>query len=399
MTRPSHLRAEEALDIAEKFPELIWTRNADGASPLQMMMVYYWWPRLPGQVKVRDKSNYEMSMKLLKLLVQLEDFEFYIKGFTSDRSIKSHTPIHSVVLKNSGALLAEEDTDDRLDKEPEVKNRIRWDESPLTSGVKLGLDDFVIKILQMRPELATYLNYDGTNVLQVAVKYGRRRVVMAIKNDNWLPRWLLTDLEPDTNNTLLHIAASNKISSNEANPLRLRDELEWFEMLEKIVPKYLWNYRNRRRMTAREVFDETHEGTLKECSEKLKQNSQNISLRLTTMLFTSSFFILRTNNQERNRMAFKISSRVYVVGFSCAATSLVLFRLLVAWRFKQQDFRRKVPLCYRMALFLMGICLIAFVVAYACIVYLHIYAESGDATAPGPLPPLPPLPRGRIPPR
>ncbi|KAG6466010.1 hypothetical protein ZIOFF_076235 [Zingiber officinale] len=387
---------KEALDIAEKFPELIWTRNADGASPLQMMMVYYWWPRLPGKVKVRDeKSNYGTSMELLKLLVKLEDFEFYIKGFTSDRSIKSHTPIHSVVLKNSVALLAEEDTD-RLDKEPEVKNRIRWDESPLTSGVKLGLDDFVIEILKVRPELATYLNYDGTNVLQVAVKYGRGRVVMAIKKDNWLPRWLLTDLEPDTDNTLLHIAASNKISSNEANPLRLRNELEWFEMLEKIVPKYLWDYRNRRRMTAREVFDETHEGTLKDCREKLKQNSQNISLRLTTVLFTSSFFILRTNNQERNRMAFKISSRVYVVGFFCAAASLVLFRLLVAWRFKQQDFRRKVPLCYLMAQFLMSICLIAFVVAYACIVYLHVYTESGDAIAPAP---LRPLPRGRIPPR
>ncbi|XP_042471480.1 uncharacterized protein LOC122053492 [Zingiber officinale] len=342
-------------------------------------------------VKAREEnmSNYEMSMKLLeRLLRQAQGFEFYVMGFTSQSSIKrpsiargSHMRLPSIARTDSAVSIAEESTD-RQDEAPEVKYKIRWEESPLITGVKLGLDDFVIKILQLSPWLATYVDYDGTNVLQAAVKYGRRRVVQVIKEDERLPTWLFTDLESDTNNTLLHIAASNKISNTEANPLRLQDELEWFEMLKKdVVPSNLWDYRNRRWMTAQEMFDEKHERTVQVCSDKLAENGRACSPLLAAVVFTSSFYIPGEDNRESNRLAFKIFSHVYVVGFSFAATSLVMFLMLALRPFNQRHFRRVVPWHYVTACFLLTMSLAAFIIAFACNMYLQIYGKQRKSRA------------------
>ncbi|XP_074564485.1 uncharacterized protein LOC141821023 [Curcuma longa] len=344
-----HGRTKEALDIARHFPQLILTRNVQGATPFHIMADFHQKLLNTGRkiiVKERELSNYEMIMELLELL---------IRGMTRE-----------------------------VAKKADVAKDIGWEQSPLITGIKLGIDNFVIKLLQGSPWSALYVDYEGRNVLQAAVEYGRVRVVKAIKEDERMPPLLFTSLEFGTNNTLLHIAASyenRKEAVLEADPLCLQHELQWFEMLENIVPIELLNYRNKEGKTAQEVFDEKHEVMLKNCRRKLAEIGRTCSPLLAAVVFTSSFYIPGEHNRESNRLAFKIFSHVYVVGFSCAATSLVMFLLLTVRTFTQRDFRWKVPWHYKMAWLLLAMSLAAFIVAFACNMYLQIYGEQRKSRA------------------
>ncbi|KAG6517055.1 hypothetical protein ZIOFF_020434 [Zingiber officinale] len=379
--------------------EMASVRTGDGSTILHYAIMH----DQTGRIKVKEREETSNLAELLKQLVRNEDFGFYVKGFIPQTSDYHSAGDRGSLMRNVSGI----DTADHLyevmrelvksasrpsdDEVTEASDRRIWEESPLITGVKFGLDEFVIKILQWSPRSATYVGYDGMNVLQAAVKYHRRHVVLAIKEDKRLPTWLFTDLESDTKNSLLHIAASGNTFKKEimVDPLRLHDELEWFEscgggrppamflqMLEKIVPKELLNYRNRGQKTAQEVFDEKHKEMLKDCRTELVDIGRTCAPLVAAAVFTSSFYIPGENNRENNRLAFKIFSRVYVVGFSCATTALVLYLLLMVMPYKQRDFRRVVPLNYLMASILLTMSLSTFSIAFACNMYMQIYGNN-----------------------
>ncbi|KAG6519864.1 hypothetical protein ZIOFF_016893 [Zingiber officinale] len=371
--------------------EMASVRTGDGSTILHYAIMH----DQTGRIKVKEREETSNHEELLKQLVRNEDFGFYVKGFIPQTSDYHSAGDRGSLMRNVSGI----DTADHLyevmrelvksasrpsdDEVSEASDRRIWEESPLITGVKFGLDEFVIKILQWSPRSATYVGYDGMNVLQAAVKYHRRHVVLAIKEDKRLPTWLFTDLESDTKNSLLHIAASGNTFKKEimVDPLRLHDELEWFEMLERIVPKELLNYRNRGQKTAQEVFDEKHEEMLKDCRTELVDIGRTCAPLVAAAVFTSSFYIPGENNRENNRLAFKIFSRVYVVRFSCATTALVLYLLLMVMPYKQRDFRRVVPLNYLMASILLTMSLSTFSIAFACNMYMQIYGNNKKSYA------------------
>lgn len=114
------------------------------------------------------------------------------------------------------------------------RSDIRWHESPLITGAKMGLHDFVQKILQVCPQSATYLDTDGTSVLQAAIKYGRKEIVETIVEMTQgdlpvLPAWLLSSIDAESRNTILHFA-SETTPYAQADAVQLQDDLKWFEV-------------------------------------------------------------------------------------------------------------------------------------------------------------------------
>ncbi|XP_042467731.1 uncharacterized protein LOC122050924 [Zingiber officinale] len=435
-------KTKDAWVIATQFPESIPTRNAYGATPLHLMVDLFEKPpetgilnsllckdrsskkkkqRKPdeetgiigcwtasqgrtstvfGREKVLhhpspkqstgDGEDYEMKIMLLKLLVpsDVDDSSFYFGGTTAQRSISSNTAEHGELLAKFARELEEQELKEKEQKQLEssqshgsvdADGNKRWELSPLITGIRLGIDEFVIKILKLSPWSATFVDYDGSNVIQAAVKHRRKLVVEAIKDNKLLPPWLFTALEPLTDNTVLHIAASYNSQNRKkelAGPLCLQDELEWFQTMNRIVPEGLSNYRNKKGKTAQELFDEEHEDMLEECRKQLKDIGRTCSPLLAAVVLTSSFYIPSEHNRDSNRLAFKIFSHVYVVGFSCAATSLAMFLMLAMTTFENQDFRRKLPRHYLVACFLLIISVAAFIAAFACNIYLQIYGEN-----------------------
>ncbi|THU56166.1 hypothetical protein C4D60_Mb11t14390 [Musa balbisiana] len=270
------------------------------------------------------------------------------------------------------------------------RSDIRWHESPLITGAKMGLHDFVQKILQVCPQSATYLDTDGTSVLQAAIKYGRKEIVETIVEMTQgdlpvLPAWLLSSIDAESRNTILHFA-SETTPYAQADAVQLQDDLKWFEMVAKIVPKELANGRNLEEKTAQELFAEKHQEMFKNCRNQLIDMGKTCSGLLAAVVFASSFSIPgekdpKTGNPVYYDMpAFKVFSHAYVIGLSCAVTSLVLFLSLVISPYSQRQFRRAIPVKYFFAILSFTMALLALMVSFTCNIFLQIYGGQPTTT-------------------
>ncbi|KAJ3707019.1 hypothetical protein LUZ61_010724 [Rhynchospora tenuis] len=229
----------------------------------------------------------------------------------------------------------------------------RWDDSPLTLAAKMGLHEFVERILTVCPQSAAYLDAEGMNVLQVAIKHGHEKIVdiiatMTLGNNPILPSWLLSAIEKKTKNTILHFAAAKEVDADQAFALQMQFELQWFERVKKLVPKDLEHSRNQDEKTAQELFTETHKQIVKSGKDQLTEVGKTCSSLVAAVVFASSFSIPGDKDSHNNpifvhKIPFKVFSHAYVIGLSCASTALVLFLSLITSSYKEQDFRRALP--------------------------------------------------------
>ncbi|URD91344.1 ANK, partial [Musa troglodytarum] len=291
-------------------------------------------------------------------------------------SVESETPVSTAIKEAAQSV-------EKVLKALSPSSEERWNEPPLILGAQMGLHDFVGKILQVCPQSATYLDTKGRNVLRVAIESGNRETVETIRGmtqgDNpILPSWLLSSIDSKTRNTILHFA-SEKVGDAGDDAVQMQDEIRWFEMVKEMVPRELVYSRNTDEKTAREIFTESHKEMFKNCKNQLMEMGKTCSGLVAAVVFASSFSIPgekdpRTGNPVYfNRLPFKVFTHAYVIGLSCAATSLVLFLSLVISPYKEQQFRRAIPTKYFFACFSFGLALTALLLAFICNIFLQIY--------------------------
>ncbi|RRT50518.1 hypothetical protein B296_00008897 [Ensete ventricosum] len=244
----------------------------------------------------------------------------------------------------------------------------RWNEPPLILGAQMGLPEYVRTILKVSPQAATYLDTRGRSVLQVAIEHGNLEILETIcdmteGHNPILPSWLRSRVDETTGETILHFA-SVKGPDNYQDAVQMQDELTWFEVQQK---------------TAQEMFSESHREMFKNCKDQLMDMGKTCSGLVAAVVFASSFSIpgekdpTTGNPVYFNRIPFKVFSHAYVIGLSCAATSLVLFLSFLISPYKEQQFRRAIPAKYFLACLSFGVALVAFLVSFTCNIFLQIY--------------------------
>ncbi|CAL9138459.1 unnamed protein product [Musa acuminata var. zebrina] len=382
-----------ALEIAERFPLLITSRNTMAVTPLQLMvtvpglfrsqmvlgcfesilydyaMRYAVYPRTRHLEKI--KRTHRKALELIEFLARdPRNMEFYVLGRKQG---------------DGGAPAAGfRERGERQDQRnaPTASTR-RWNEPPLILGAQMGIPEFVSTILRVCPEAATYLDTRGRSVLQVAIEHGNREIVRTIREmtrgkNPILPSWLLSRVDKRTGRTILHFASANAPEHNQ-DALQMQDELRWFETVRDMVPKELVYSRNAQEMTAEEMFTESHQTLLKSCKVQLMETGRMCSGLVAAVVFASSFSVpgdkdpATGNPVYFGRAAFTVFSHTYVFGLSCAATSLVLFLSLAMSPYKEQQFRRIIPIEYFFARSSFGLAMLSFLVAFTCNIYLQLY--------------------------
>ncbi|KAG6498979.1 hypothetical protein ZIOFF_038735 [Zingiber officinale] len=273
-----------------------------------------------------------------------------------------------------------------------MSSKRNWKESPLIMGAEMGLPELVGMILQVCPESATYVDSRGRNVLQAAIESGSREIVEIIRkktagHNPVLPFWLLSHTKSGTRKTILHFA-SERTPPDTDDAVQLQDELLFFESVKDMVPKELVYSRNEEEMTAQEVFSERHKEMFRSCKNQLMEMGKTCSGLLAAVVFASSFSIPGEKDEKTgnpvymDRLPFKIFSHTYVIGLSCATTSLVLFLSLLFVPYKEQQFRRAIPTKYFLACLSFVMALLALLVSFTCNIFLQIYGgqrtESDD---------------------
>ncbi|XP_072988215.1 uncharacterized protein [Typha latifolia] len=327
----------------------------------------------------KQKQKHRQTTKLIALLAGEPGYwDFYSKG---------GNPFQKKFVYPSNGYESEEIILKELvkcccHKKDATENHVRWTESPLIIGAKMGLDEFVEKILDLFPESTSNLDTEGMNVLQVAIKNGHKKITELILtkisgSNPTIPSGLLSSVDTVTGNTILHFAAE-KTEKDEGFVLQMQYELQWFERVKKMVPKDLLHCRNKSEQTAEELFTEKHEGMVKSGKVQLMELGKTCSSLVAAVVFASSFSIPgdKDANQDPiflHKTAFKVFSHAYVIGLSSAAASLVLFLSFLILSYKEQDFRRSLPTKFLLANMSFLITLVALLVAFSCNIYLQIY--------------------------
>ncbi|CAL9138455.1 unnamed protein product [Musa acuminata var. zebrina] len=376
-----------ALEIAERFPLLITSRNTMAVTPLQLMVtvpglfrsqmviggfesiLHDLYPRTRHLEKI--KRTHRKALELIEFLARdPRNMEFYVLG---RKQGDGGAPAAGLRERGEGQ--------DQLTA-PAESNR-RWNEPPFILGAQMGIPEFVRTILQVCPEAATYLDTQGRSVLQVAIQHGNRDIVRTIREmtrgkNPILPFWLLSRVDKGTGRTILHLASATAPEHNQ-DALQMQDELRWFETVRDMVPKELVYSRNAEETTAEEMFTESHKDLLKSCKVQLMETGRLCSGLVAAVVFASSFSVSGDKDPTTGnpvyfgRAAFTVFSHTYVFGLSCAATSLVLFLSLAMSPYKEQQFRRIIPIKYFFARSSFGLAMLSFLVAFTCNIYLQIY--------------------------
>ncbi|THU45522.1 hypothetical protein C4D60_Mb02t18800 [Musa balbisiana] len=376
-----------ALQIAKNYKSQIESRNEHALTPLQLLVtipeafrsqvvlgaldsfIYDLYPRTRRLEKI--KRTHRKALELIEFLARdPRNMEFYVLGRKQG---------------DGGAPAAGfRERGERRDQlnAPAASTR-RWNEPPLILGAQMGIPEFVSTILRVCPQAATYLDTGGRSVLQVALKHGNREIVRTIREmtrgkNPILPSWLLSRVDKRTGRTILHFASANAPKHNQ-DALQMQDELRWFETVRDMVPKELVYSRNAQEMTAEEMFTESHQALLKSCKVQLMETGRMCSGLVAAVVFASSFSIPGDKDPATGnpvffgRAAFTVFSHAYVIGLSCAATSLVLFLSLAMSPYKEQQFRRIIPTEYFFARSSFGLAMLSFLVAFTCNIYLQLY--------------------------
>ncbi|PKA61129.1 hypothetical protein AXF42_Ash006025 [Apostasia shenzhenica] len=379
-----------ALEIARSFPHLKTRRNDAAVTPLQLVVT------LPAAFKSKmhvdslDEFIYKSrwaNLIIYRILKQsipriayLEEQKLNHKQ-TMELVVCLAGDVDRWLCRMARKVKAE---DDRKAKEDEAGSR-RWFESPLITGAKMGLHEFVEKILEVYPQSANIVDLEGKNILQVAIQLGQEKILdmvaarIAGKNPVLPSRLLYARDEKD--NTILHYAAEKTVAEEEADALQMQRELQWFEKVEKLVPKDLQYRRNSEEMTAHERFSEKHKEMTKLAKGQLTDLGKTCAGLVAAFVFASSFSIPGSgagagsgDSGIFSKTAFKVFTHAFVFGLSSAATALVLFLSLVTSSYKERDFRRSLPTKFFFAGLSFILALVSLLVAFSCNIFIQIYS-------------------------
>ncbi|KAI0520293.1 hypothetical protein KFK09_007765 [Dendrobium nobile] len=375
-------------NYATMFNLLKWTKIPAGWAILHIFRILkLFFPRI--KYLEQQKRNHKETMALIVCLAgDFEYWDFIGKGKTGQsRSFSADKPPivddRPPIVDESRSFSADESP--IVDDKPPIVDAAlqRWNDSPLITGAKLGLHEFVDKILEVYPQSVNILDVQGNNVIQVAILLGSKKIFELVASkltgrNPVLPSRLLYARD-NKSNTILHYAAEVTVDEEVAGGLQMQKDLQWFEKVKKLMPRDLQYSRNAVEMTAQECFSKNHKNMARKGKEQLTQLGQTCASLVAAFVFASSFSIPGSDDSGGGgniygKAAFIVFKNAFVFGLSCAATALVLFLSLVISSYRESEFRRSIPTKFFFAVLSFVLALISLLVAFACNIFLQIYS-------------------------
>ncbi|KAL9444410.1 hypothetical protein AB3S75_017574 [Citrus x aurantiifolia] len=220
-----------------------------------------------------------------------------------------------------------------------------------------GITEILKEIIHQHPQaiLLDNLNEKEQNILHVAVKRRQYKVFELIMKEMRLsvPKW--ASRIDKKGYTLLHHVADMKHYKEGPRPgpvLQFQEELQLFESVKEIMPHHYAMHRDENnKMTARDLFNITHEDQLGKAQEWIKETSQACSvlaILIATVIFTAAFTIPGGNNDKGfphflKSPLFYVFTVMDVASLALSLSSVVMFLSILTSPRESSDFRRELP--------------------------------------------------------
>ncbi|KAL5773219.1 hypothetical protein ACOSQ2_013143 [Xanthoceras sorbifolium] len=227
-------------------------------------------------------------------------------------------------------------------------------ETPLLAATRTGMIEIVKAILKEHPQAVEHISPKKQNILHVAASYRQKEVFEHVKEMKIPTSRLILGIDDESYTVLQHVAdTANYHGGTRYGPAyQLQEELEWFKRVEDIMPSFFTKHRDKRDLTAKELFIEKHSDKLKEAQKWIKQTSQScsqVAVLVATVVFAAAFTV-PGGTDDKNGTPILLNSPFFlffsisdVISLSSSLTAVVMFLSILTSSFELDDFHRLLP--------------------------------------------------------
>ncbi|KAG7963039.1 hypothetical protein I3843_09G098000 [Carya illinoinensis] len=256
-------------------------------------------------------------------------------------------------------------------------------EAPLISAARNGITEIVEVILQLYPQAIEHKNDKGENILHVVARHGRKEIMHLLQHSHALRPRLRRTINKN-GDSILHQAAyfrEHQLTDRPGEALLMQSEIQWFKQLQKIVPPYFINHRNKKDQTAEELFTEQHQDLVQKGRRWIDQTTKActiVAVLIATVAFTCAYTIPGGSNSKTGHpllleeTPFRTFAVSDTISLCFSLTSVVVFLSIMTSRMHERDFRRSLPLKIAIGLSTLFFSVTAMMVAFAATLVLMI---------------------------
>ncbi|KAM0017486.1 putative ankyrin repeat-containing domain, PGG domain, ankyrin repeat-containing domain superfamily [Helianthus debilis subsp. tardiflorus] len=253
--------------------------------------------------------------------------------------------------------------------------------SSLIEAVLQGTHEVVDEILFMSPETINFKNYEGYNIIQLAVLNRAERVYNLIYHIIERTK-SYRGIKDSSHNTILHLAGklapSFVLERTAGAALQLQQELLWFEGVKKQFSPIERRTRNKNKETPAMVFTKEHLDLMKQGETWMKTTAESCSITaalIVTVVFAAAITVPGGNQESglplfKEKTAFTIFAVSNAFSLFTSATALLLFLSILTARFSEKDFLLSLPRRLIFGLLMLFISTTAMMVAFGAILVL-----------------------------
>ncbi|OMO76885.1 hypothetical protein CCACVL1_15344 [Corchorus capsularis] len=232
------------------------------------------------------------------------------------------------------------------------KNQSPEPDTPLFVAAKSGIVEIVKEILAQYPQVIEHINRRGRNILHVAILHRKYRVYRFVKDTEEAKR-LVRGIDND-GCTILHHAADTKYYQGGTKPtpaLKLQQEMQWFEDVKREVPSHFTMHRNKKNITADQLFKDMHQEQLKTAQEWVKNTSTScstVAVLVATVVFAAAYtapggFMADGRPILLEKPMYSFFTVMDVAGLASSLTSVVIFLSILTSSLEFEDFLNNLP--------------------------------------------------------
>ncbi|CAN6683085.1 unnamed protein product [Malus baccata var. baccata] len=384
----------------------LWDSLAKGIGGAQKDVIYMIW---------KEKKNKKFLKKLIQLLVKLDDHSLLTpsKQATIRTISLGEKPDKEKEAAKSGTTNGDEGGEkgnaaadkhfswvreitelDIYEKEKEAtKSRKEarsefYNSSPLLLATIKGIEPIVREILEQRPQAAEHVNRYERNILHLAIKNRKKKILDLIKSKPTLMSKLKSRIDHN-GNTILHQAAdrtyySIALSQKLIGPaMQLQAELRWMLHIKEMLPPHYIMHHNEDDQTAEELFNAGHDELLKSAQEWVKETAQScstVAVLVATVVFAAAYAIPGGNKQNgrpvfQNNPLFLLFTSMDVVAIACSLSSVAFFLSVLSSPLEYPYFVKSIPRKVMIGFVFLFLSMATTMLAFAATILLLIHIE------------------------
>ncbi|RWR75638.1 serine/threonine-protein phosphatase 6 regulatory ankyrin repeat subunit B-like protein [Cinnamomum micranthum f. kanehirae] len=265
--------------------------------------------------------------------------------------------------------------------------------SPVLVAGRMGLVEMVKEVLLCFPVARLDEDLDKKTVLLLAAENGQARVVDLLLKMYSREHSIYQKLD-SKGDTAIHLAATfgkNRPWRISSAAIQMQWDLKWYNFIKSSMPTNLLAIRNGEGKTSMEVFEETHEGIIKDGVKWLNSTSQSCSViaaLIASVAYASAATVPGGDNQNngipilKGDPSFDIFIIASLAALCFSVTSLTMFLSVLTSNYMIEDFLYNLPTKLLLGLTTLFISIGAMLVSFCAGHFFNIGDRNRNAGSP-----------------